>query len=193
MNCRRFAAVVLLGSLCFAAYSPVTANAQENASAEKIKVELNGNTIKEGGGYMIDGRAFLSVRDLEDALQAFIHWDAQSKKVSIEKPNVDLLLFQGNQPFAKVKPGKTSFTIFVQADSLKVDVDKIKLTITDHEGNKVDIEENNANKSEENLLWYTTKEFKYDFKTKGNYKIACYLRQKNGDYVLMAEKTVAAI
>ncbi|MCE5167880.1 copper amine oxidase N-terminal domain-containing protein [Paenibacillus profundus] len=196
MNCRRIAAFVLLGSILGGAYAsaqsdPSSTSLQAAAPAEKIQVILNGSTVQEGG-VMLEGRAYLSVRQISDALLAFVTWDEANKKVVIEKPNVDLLLFKDNTPFGKVETGKTSFTALAQVDSLKTSVDKIKLTITDPKGNTTQIQEDEV-KTDEDNFWFRTSEFKYDFKAKGDYTISCYLRQKNGEFTLLSQKTVSAI
>ncbi|MBN3526007.1 stalk domain-containing protein [Paenibacillus apiarius] len=196
MKCRRIAAFVLLGSILGGAYAaaqpdPSSGSLPAAATAEKIEVILNDAAVQEGG-VMFEGRAYLSVRQLSEALLAFVTWDEANKKVVIEKPNVDLMLFKDNTTFGKVETGKTSFTVLAQVDSLKTTVDKIKLTITDPKGNATQIQEE-AVKTNEDNFWFKSPEFKYDFKTKGDYTISCYLRQKNGDFTLMSQKTVTAI
>lgn len=192
MKGKRLAAFVLLGSIVGGAYaSAQTDMAQAAPAAEKIDVVLNGNSVNEGG-YMIDGRAYLSVRQISDALQAFIFWDDANKKVVIDKPNVDLMLFKDNKSFGKVEIGKNSFKVFVQVDSLQSAVDKIKITITDPKGKTTMLQEADVS-AKEDIFWFTTEEHKYDFKAKGDYMISCYLRQKNGDYTLISQKKLPAV
>ncbi|EPY10230.1 MULTISPECIES: stalk domain-containing protein [Paenibacillus] len=196
MKCRRLAAFVLLGSIVGGAYASAQtdvapSSAQAAPVAEKIDVVLNGNAVNEGG-YMIDGRAYLSVRQIQEALQAFIFWDDANKKVVIDKPNVDLLLFKDNKTFGKVETGKTSFTVFVQVDSLQSTVDAIKITITDPKGKTTELQESSVPTNEDNF-WFRTNEHKYDFKAKGDYMISCYLRQKNGEFTLISQKKLPAI
>ncbi|WP_374017727.1 stalk domain-containing protein [Paenibacillus thiaminolyticus] len=197
MKCRRrIAALALLGTILSGTFATVQVSAQEAESAttvgEKVQVVVNGSTIQDGG-LMVDGRAFLSVRQLSDALQAFVTWDDASKKVVIDKPNVDLLLFKDNSLFGKVPTGKTSFTVLAQIDSLNTPVDTIKFTITDPKGNKTDIQESPVEDNKEDNFWFRTNEFKYDFKTKGDYLISCYLKQKNGEYTLVSQKKLPTV
>ncbi|PZM62738.1 stalk domain-containing protein [Paenibacillus dendritiformis] len=196
MNCRRIVALALLGTIMSGTFASAQISAQEAGptvvQGEKVQVVMNGSTLQDGG-IMFEGRAFLSIRQLSDALQAFVTWDDASKKVVIDKPNVDLLLFKDNSLFGKVPTGKTSFTVLAQIDSLTTPVDTIKFTITDPKGNKTDIQESPVEDNKEDNFWFRTNEFKYDFKTKGDYLISCYLKQKDGEFTLVSQKKLPAI
>lgn len=196
MKCRRLAAFVLLGSIMGGAYvsaqtETAPTSTQTTPVAEKIDVVLNGSAVSDGG-YKIDGRAYLSVRQLSETLQAFVSWDDTNKKLVIEKPNVDLLLFQDNKTFGKVETGKNSFVVLAQVDSLPSTVDAIKITITDPKGKTYTLQESSVLTNEDNL-WFRTQEQQYDFRTKGDYMISCYLRQKSGDFTLLSQKKLPAI
>lgn len=197
MKCRRrIAALALLGTIMSGTFATVQVSAQEAESAatvgEKVQVVVNGSTIQDGG-LMVDGRAFLSVRQLSDALQAFVTWDEANKKVIIEKPNVDILLSKDNTAFGKVQTGKASFSIFAQVDNFPSSLEAVKLTITDPKGNATLIQQFNVEEKKDDPLWLRTDEFKYDFKSKGDYLISCYLKQKDGEFVLVSQKKLPAI
>ncbi|MCR8845692.1 copper amine oxidase N-terminal domain-containing protein [Paenibacillus sp. SC116] len=189
MKCRRIAALVLAGMMFAGTLSTVPAHAE----ADNMRVTLNGEALADGG-YIIDGKTYVSVRQLQDALQAFVHFDEKTKKLYVEKPNVHMLLFQGKNPFGKVETGRTSFSVLVQVDSLKTEVDSIRLTITDPKGNTSTIQEKEDKglKGKDNF-WFRSEEYKYDFKSKGVYTINCYMRQKNGDYTLLSQLKVEAV
>lgn len=197
MKCRRrIAALALLGTILSGTFATVQVSAQEAESAatvgEKVQVVVNGSTIQDGG-LMVDGRAFLSVRQLSDALQAFVTWDEANKKVIIEKPNVDILLSKDNTAFGKVQTGKTSFSIFAQVDNFPSSLEAVKLTITDPKGNTTLIQQFSVEEKKDDPLWLRTDEFKYDFKSKGDYLISCYLKQKDGEFILVSQKKLPAI
>ncbi|WP_028595778.1 stalk domain-containing protein [Paenibacillus assamensis] len=187
MKCRRIAALVLAGMMFGGTLlSAVPAHAE----ADNMRVTLNGEALADGG-YIIDGKTYVSVRQLQDALQAFVHFDEKTKKLYVEKPNVHMLLFQGKNPFGKVETGRTSFSALVQVDSLKTEVDAIRLTITDPKGNTSTIQEKDL-KGKDNF-WFRSEEYKYDFKSKGVYTINCYMRKKNEDFTLLSQIKVEAI
>ncbi|MGG4394121.1 stalk domain-containing protein [Paenibacillus thiaminolyticus] len=197
MKCRRrIAALALLGTILSGTFATVQVSAQEAESAatigEKVQVVVNGSTIQDGG-LMVDGRAFLSVRQLSDALQAFVTWDEANKKVIIEKPNVDILLSKDNTAFGKVQTGKASFSIFAQVDNFPSSLEAVKLTITDPKGNATLIHQFSVEEKKDDPLWLRKDEFKYDFKSKGDYLISCYLKQKDGEFVLVSQKKLPAI
>ncbi|BFH12934.1 copper amine oxidase N-terminal domain-containing protein [Paenibacillus melissococcoides] len=193
---RRIAALALLGTIMSGMFATVQVSAQEAASTatvgEKVQVVVNGSTVQDGG-LMVDGRAFLSVRQLSDTLQAFVTWDDANKKVIIEKPNVDILLSKDNSPFGKVQTGKASFSIFAQVDNFPSSLEAVKFTITDPKGNATEIQQFNVEDKKDDPLWLRTDDFKYDFKSKGDYLISCYLKQKDGEFTLVSQKKLPAI
>lgn len=193
MKSTRLIPLFLLGVIIGGAYTPLQANAEVNSvqvekTTEKLKVVLNGNEINEGG-YMIDGRAYLAIRQLSEVLQAFISWDDVNKKVLIDKPNVDLLVMGNKKIFNKAKLEKIPFYILVQGDHVPTKVEAIKLTMTDPKGKTVIIEERNINVND-NCIGFMTTEREYDFNVKGNYTVSCYLKQKDDEYTIIAQKNI---
>lgn len=187
---KKFAAIALISSILggsLLASAPMVGA----ESADKIEVKLDGRVVSDSG-VVVDGRAYVSVRQLQDTLRAFVHWDSANRRVTINKPNINLLLFQDKTPFGKVQVGKTEFSVLAQVDSLKTDVDAIRLTITDPQGRTSQIQESSLNTNQDNF-WFRSHDYKYDFKSKGDYTIKCFLKQKNGDYTLLAEMKVEAV
>lgn len=187
---KKIAAIALISSFIGGSLLSVAPVAGAE-SADKIEVKVDGRTVSDSG-VVVDGRAYVSVRQLQDTLRAFIYWDSANKRLTINKPNINLLLFQGKTPFGKVQVGKTEFSVLAQVDSLKTDVDAIRLTITDPHGKTSQIQESSLNTKQDNF-WFRSNDYKYDFKSKGDYTISCYLRQKDGEYTLLAEMKVEAV
>lgn len=191
MRFGKIVTIALLSSLIGGSLLSVAPVAGAESSADKIEVKVDGRTVSDSG-VLVDGRAYVSVRQLQDTLRAFIYWDSANKRLTINKPNINLLLFQGKTPFGKVQVGKTEFSVLAQVDSLKVDVDSIRITITDPHGRTSQIQESSLSTKQDNF-WFRSNDYKYDFKSKGEYTISCYLRQKDGEYTLLSEMKVEAV
>ncbi|WP_195572868.1 hypothetical protein [Paenibacillus sp. 1001270B_150601_E10] len=190
MRFKRVAALVLLGSIIGGTYVSMIPQAHAEGT-DRIDVQVNGRPLSDAG-IMVDGRTYLSVRDLQDSIQGFIYWDAANKKLYIDKPNVHMITFKDKNMFGKVQAGKTTFSVHVQVDDLLSKVDGIRLTIVDPNGKATEIEQSKLSTQEDNF-WFRSKDFTYDFKAKGKYTINCYLKQQNGDYSLVSQKTLDAI
>ncbi|MGZ9587053.1 stalk domain-containing protein [Paenibacillus marinisediminis] len=192
MKCRRIATLALLVTIIGGSFLSAAPVAGAESSVDKVEVKINGHSVPEGG-LVVDGRTYMSVRQLQDSLRAFVYWDADNKRLYLTKPNVNMLLFRDKTIFGKVEAGsKVSFSVFTQVDSLKTEVDSIRLTITDPNGKTSKIQESPLTISQDNF-WFRSDDYKYEFKHKGDYKIQCFLRQKNGEYALMSEMTVEAV
>lgn len=191
MRFGKIVTIALLSSLIGGSFLSVAPVAGAESSADKIEVKVDGRTVSDSG-VLVDGRAYVSVRQLQDTLRAFIYWDSANKRLTINKPNINLLLFQGKTPFGKVQVGKTEFSVLAQVDSLKVDVDSIRITITDPHGRTSQIQESSLSTKQDNF-WFRSNDYKFDFKSKGEYTISCYLRQKDGEYTLLSEMKVEAV
>ena len=192
MKYKRIAALALVGSILGGSFLSVAPVAGADSSVEKVEVRVDGQTIPEGG-LVVDGRTFVSVKQLQDTLRAFLYWDADNKRLYMNKPNINLLLFRDKTPFGKVEAGnKIQFSVLAQVDSLKTEVDAIKLTITDPKGKTTQIQESALNTKEDNF-WFRSDELRYEFKHKGHYKIQSFMRQKGGEFTLLAEMKLEAV
>ncbi|MBR2569121.1 MAG: hypothetical protein IKE34_08030, partial [Paenibacillus sp.] len=85
MKCKKIAALVLLGSIIGGTYVSSIPQAHAQSGSERIEVQVNGSSVSDAG-VIIDGKTYLSVRELQDTIQGFIYWDAANKKLYIDKP-----------------------------------------------------------------------------------------------------------
>lgn len=183
MKWRRVASLVLAFSLMGSTLI------YADAAVQKIRLILNGQEI-EDGGYMIDGKAYVPVRELN----GLIDFDDATKKVTFTQPNVDLFLFKGDTPFGKVSVGKLKFNVFCQVDSLKVDISSVKVTIQGPDGSEKAIQSQELGKDQKDNFWFRTNDYTYDFKSAGKYTINFYMKMaKSKDYVLVSQKIFNAI
>src|SRR4051812_45375378 len=89
-----------------------------DSASQRIRVIINGSELQDGG-MLTDGQTYLPLRQVADAMQALVAYDADTKKVTVNKPNVHMFLFQDQKIFGKVDQGKKlPFSVFAQVDSL---------------------------------------------------------------------------
>ncbi len=171
-----FAFSLMGGSLLFA-----------DSVNQKIKVWSNGKEIADGG-YLIDGKTYIPAREAG----GIVNWDG-SGKVTILKPNINIVLFKDDTVFGNVYLGKLKIKMLTQVDSLTEEIAAVKMAITDPSGNVKDIQSEEYGGSQQDNFWFSTSEFTYDFKEAGKYRVGFYIKAtKNGDYTLMAEKVITA-
>ncbi|GGH25963.1 copper amine oxidase [Paenibacillus segetis] len=172
-----FAFSLMGGSLLFA-----------DAATQKVKFLLNGSEV-EDGGYVVDGKAYVAVREL----QGIVEYNDTSKKVSYYKPNVHMFLFTSSDDkvFGDIeKTGKLKFYAFSQIDNLKTDISSVRISITAPDGTSKVIQTGDIKDQRDNF-WFRTEDFTYDFKSAGKYTIGFYMKPSSGgEYVLVSEKGV---
>ncbi|WP_435924991.1 copper amine oxidase [Paenibacillus sp. DYY-L-2] len=181
MKWRRVAILVVAfslmgGSLLFA-----------DAASQKVKILLNGSELQDGG-YIIDGKTYVPVRELE----GFAEYNDSTKTVNYYKPNVHITLLTSKEKvFTELeKTGKLTFNVFAQIDNLKKDINAMKVTITDPSGDSKVIQNDEFDARQGNFS-YRTKDYTYDFKSAGSYTISVYMRAASGsDYVLVSQKKI---
>lgn len=105
-----------------------------DAVNQKIRVWSNGKEMADGG-YLIDGKAYIPAREAGGV----VNWDG-SGKVTILKPNVQIILYKGDDVFGNVNIGKLKFKVLSQVDSLTDSIAAVKVAITDPSGNVKDIQ-----------------------------------------------------
>jgi len=160
-----------------------------DAAMQKIRLIINGSDVADGG-YMIDGKAYAPVRELN----GIIDFDDATKRVNFTQPNVDLFVFKGDTPFGKVSVGKLKFNVFCQVDSLKVDISSVKVSIVGPDGSEKAIQSQELGKDQKDNFWFRTNDYTYDFKSAGKYTIKFYMKQaKSKEYELVSEKVINAI
>ncbi|WP_310549948.1 copper amine oxidase [Paenibacillus glufosinatiresistens] len=155
---------------------------------QKIRVWNNGKELADGG-YLIDGKTYIPAR----AAGGLVSWD-NSGRVTIVKPNVDIILLNGDKLFGNVNAGKLKLKVLCQVDSLAAPVSAVKVTISDPSGNEKDLGSDQDGSQKDNF-WFATKETTYDFKESGGkYTISFYMKGlRDSDYTLIAEKVVTVL
>ncbi|SET48577.1 copper amine oxidase [Paenibacillus sp. NFR01] len=173
-------------AICVAVFSLMGSSfLYADAVSQKIRVWSNGKEIADGG-YLMDGKAYIPAREAG----GIVSWDG-SGKVTILKPNVQIVLFSDGKVFGNVNIGKLKIKVLAQVDSLTDDVAAVKVAVTDPSGNTKDISEDTNGSSKEDF-WFSTPEFTYDFKDAGKYHVGFYMKTSKSDYTLVADKVITA-
>lgn len=155
-----------------------------DGTTSKVKLLINGAGI-EDGGYLIDGKTYIPVGELEGLTQ----FDEATRTVTYNKPNVHMFLFTQDGVFGDVKKtGKLKFNVFSQIDNLKVNISAVRVSIIAPNGASKVIQTKDI-KSKLDNFWFRTEDFTYDFKVSGKYKVSFYMKQGNS-FSLVAEKEI---
>lgn len=164
---------------------------------QKIKLMINGQEVNDGA-VMVDGKNYISVNQVSDALHAFVEWDSDAKKVTINKPNVNMLTALLNDSgksdvFAGLKKGdtkgETKFFVICSVDNLMFSADTVKLVLTDPSGKAKDIQELDFKEKKETFA-FQTPPIAYDFKSLGKYTLGFYIKPSKQDYILISENII---
>jgi hypothetical protein len=164
---------------------------------QKLLVWFNNKEVDDAG-VIVDGKTYLSVRSVTDKLQALLSWDDTNKKVTIYKPNVHMLTSSDNKIFGDVKQkDKFKFNLFVQVDSLKVNISALKLTIADPYGDETLIETRKSGDSDfpdgKDNFWITMKDISYNFDSVGPYTLRFWMKQAGESaFQVVSEKVIAS-
>lgn len=160
------------------------------ASSNKTKVFLNGKSIGEIGE-MVDGSVFLPMRKLADSMQAVVHWDGSGKTAQIYKPNVHILIYNGDTFFGMVERGfNEKIRIIAQADNVKFNITSVRFSIVDPSNKETVIDTIKVDEPKD-VYWFSSNEEKYRFAAKGDYIIKCYFKTDlSNDWVLVGEKYI---
>ncbi|PZD93848.1 copper amine oxidase [Paenibacillus sambharensis] len=162
-----------------------------DSASSKIKVIVNGSELDEAG-VMTDGKTYLPLRQISNSLQALISWDEASKKVTINKPNVHMFLFQNNTVFGKVSKGsRYTFSVWAQVDSLRMNISALKVTIADPSGREELIQSQDVNAQKDNF-WFRTKDIRYAFEAGGSYTVRFYMKPDGDEWKVVSEKLIIA-
>jgi len=163
--------------------------------AQKVRIVFNKQTI-EDGGILVDGKAYLGVREVGDLVQGMVAWDEKDKKVTVSKPNVHMFAMNGSTPFGSVeKNQKVNFIVFAQIDNLQADISAFKVTIADPYGDETYID-GKTNKDKDfptkDNFWFTTSDkFGYEFKSSGKYTIRFWMQPAGSSSMqVVSEKTI---
>ncbi|MCA0753875.1 copper amine oxidase N-terminal domain-containing protein [Paenibacillus sp. N4] len=163
-----------------------------DAASQRVRVIING-IDQDDGGLIEDGRTYLPVRQLANALHAVIEWDNQTKTATVVKPNVHMFLFQDNKVFGNVDKGyQGSFKVFSQIDNLKTDIAAVKVSIFDPAGREKVIQSESVSPKSDNF-WYATDPIDYKFESSGKYAIRFSLKPRGSDeWTVVSEKLISS-
>ncbi|MFD1955126.1 stalk domain-containing protein [Paenibacillus thailandensis] len=149
-------------------------------AVQSVRVYINGSESGEDG-VVIDGKAYLPLREVADSLGAQVTWNNAGKKATIIKPNVHLVLFKDNAIFGKVSKGnKYTFSVFAQVDNLKTSISAIKISIVDPRGKEKTIQSQTQEITKDNF-WYRTEDVQYSFDYAGKYAVRFSLKVNPDD------------
>jgi len=185
--------VILLAAALFLLFGSA---ALANTINQNIRVFINKKEV-DGGGLLVDNRAYVPVGEVAKSLQAIVVWNNYTKQASIYKPNVHMFTMRGNEAFQVLsqRGSKINFRVHVQVDNLRTEISGIKFTIEDPYGNETLIHERfrydedfPAGKTE---FMLNTPDIEYTFQYKGAYIVRCWM-QPFGDNAMqvVAEKTI---
>jgi len=197
MNGRRLLMLVLVLTLAGVTTAFADTLATKYA-AKKVKVSLNGQEIAAPGLRVELEKDQIStmvpLREMADAIGGFVRWDESENTVSIDKPNVNLIVLEnGVQPFGVVATGKKiDMSLVAQIDSLKTPISSLKLTVNDPFGTEVASIIHPVEQTRE-YFWYKSEKIQVNFKYTGKYTYNFYMQESGGDYVLMSQLAIYSI
>ncbi|MCM3698431.1 copper amine oxidase N-terminal domain-containing protein [Paenibacillus macerans] len=160
-----------------------------DAASQKVKLLLNGREL-EDGGYIIDGKTYVPLRNLE----GLADYNEETKTVNYYKPNVHMSLSSEEGVFGDIKKtGKLKFYVFSQIDNLKTNISAVRVSITAPDGTVKEIQTDEIKEQRDNF-WFRTKDYTYDFKATGQYTVGFYMKPAGGtDFVLVSEKGIKVL
>jgi len=162
--------------------------------SQKLRVLVNKKWDEGNDGVSADGKTYISTQTVSDKLQAIVV--KEDGKVSIFKPNVHMVTSAGTTIFANVNKGeKSKFSTFIQVDSLKTDINALKLTIANPYGEETLIEQRKTGDADfpsgMNDFWITIKDISYNFDSVGAYTLRFSVRAAGeSSFQVVSEKTI---
>ncbi|MFF2093528.1 stalk domain-containing protein [Paenibacillus sp. NPDC058174] len=163
-----------------------------DAASQKVRVILNGSELDDSG-LIVDNKTYLPLRQIANGLQAIVSWDNQTKKATLYKPNVHMVLFQDKVVFGNVDKGnRYTFNVLSQIDNLTTEVSAVKVSITDPNGTEKVIQSQSVNITKDNF-WYRTEDIKYNFEYSGKYAVRFYMKTSASDeWTVVSEKLITS-
>ena len=165
-----------------------------NDAAQKVRILVNGGELNDSG-LMIDGKTYLPLREVANALNAIVKWDNANKRATVYKPNVHMFLYnKGNSPFGVVEKGfQGKIKVFSQIDNLQTDIAAVKFSIVDPYGKEKTIQSKDvANEmKDKDIFWFISEEFDYKFESTGIYTLRFYLKAESSEeWAVVSEKQI---
>ncbi|MFC4305711.1 hypothetical protein [Cohnella boryungensis] len=161
--------------------------------SQKLRLLINTKSQDADGAIVADNKVYISSQVISDKLQAIVIKD--DGKVSVFKPNVHMVTNSGSDIFADVKQGKVKFNTFIQVDSLRPDINALKLTIANPYGEETLLEQRKSGDSDfpdgKNDFWITMKDLSYNFESAGAYTLRFAVKVKGeSSFTVISEKTI---
>ncbi|MFC5467219.1 copper amine oxidase [Cohnella suwonensis] len=167
--------------------------AYADTATQKLRLWINKKS-ESTGVVSIDNKTYVSTEAISERLQGIVIND--DNKVDIYKPNVHMLTsYRDGTIFGDVpKDKKLKFNTFIQVDSLKVDINALKLTIADPYDEETLIESRKLGDSDfpdKEAFWITMKDISYSFDSAGPYKIRFWVKPVGEtSYQVVSEKVI---
>ncbi|MFC4602050.1 copper amine oxidase [Cohnella hongkongensis] len=170
--------------------------AYADSVSQKLKVLMNNKKSDEvaDGGVVVDNKVYISSQVVSDRLQAIVV--REDGRAVVYKPNVHMVTNVGSTIFADVKMNdKFKFSTFIQVDSLKLDINALKLTIADPYGEEKLIEQRKSGDSDfpdgKSDFWITMKDISYNFDKAGPYTLRFSVKPVgDSSFRVISEKTI---
>ncbi|MFC5532273.1 copper amine oxidase [Cohnella yongneupensis] len=186
---------IMISTLIIALLSGTAVYAAD-AVVQKLRVWVNKKEVDDGG-ILVDGKSYLSLKQLNEKLDGIFLVDDSTKRVSIYKPNVHMVTRRDDKMFSDVPKGvKVKFNVFSMIDSLKVDISAFKVTIDDPYGESTWIDgRDNGDKDfpdvgKENFN-FLTDDLAYSFDSTGRYIIRFWMKPAGeSSYQVVSEKVI---
>lgn len=163
---------------------------------QKLQVWINNKKVESANGIIVDNKLYISSDLVSDKLQGILIKDDNDKKITIYKPNVQMVTSSENKVFGDVKVrDKFKFNTFIQVDSLKVGISALKLTIADPYGDETLIEARKLGDNDfpegKDSFWITMKDISYNFDSAGLYTLRFWMKPVGeSTYQLVSEKVI---
>lgn len=164
-----------------------------DAASQKVRVVIN-SIEQDEGGLLLDGKTYLPLRQVAEALGAVVRWDDDNKRAVIYKPNVHMFLYnEKNSTFGGVDKGyQGKIKVFSQIDNVKTELSAVKITIEDPYGKERFIQSESIKKYNDSF-WFVTDPFDYKFEASGKYKVRFYIQLSGSEeWVPVSEKLVTS-
>ena len=164
---------------------------------QKAKVYYN-KRLQDEDALLVNGKVYADVQSLSPALQAFVQWDEAGGKLTIDKPNVHMILLdEENGMFGKVKRSTGKFTVYAQVDNLNTKLSEYKITLTDPYDRdtvidgRTESDEDFKKFADSREFWIRSKLTAFEFKSIGEYKVRLWMKPVGGKLQLVSEKTIS--
>ncbi|RED86227.1 MULTISPECIES: hypothetical protein [Cohnella] len=171
--------------------------AYADSVSQKLRILINNKKSEEvaDGGIVVDNKVYISSQVVSDKLQAIVV--KEDGKAIIYKPNVHMVTSAGPKIFAGVNKGdKFKFTTFIQVDTLKPDINALKLTIADPYGDETLIEQRKSGDANfpadgKSDFWITVEDISYNFDKAGAYTLRFSVKPTGeSSFKVISEKTI---